>query len=172
MCNLKILKNISKRHCYFCVILQGAKTDIVLEHPHLKESSLPDLVTLNTENVIWRKLCCILCQWGKFDNACENFGEDIEQFLTGEWNEVSVVKQVKNGNNATPDFDTHLTQYSNVNVDWWDISTYKHILALTVIRYLRNMVIYHYPLVGVIYMVILHVFIIKNHPNFVLKLLP
>ena len=29
----------------------------------------------------------------------------------------------------------------------------------------RNMVIYHYPPVGVILMVILHVFIIKNYPN-------
>ena len=27
------------------------------------------------------------------------------------------------------------------------------------------MVIYHYPLIQVIYMVILHVFIIKNYPN-------
>ena len=29
----------------------------------------------------------------------------------------------------------------------------------------RNVVIYHYPPVGVIFMVILHVFIIKNYPN-------
>ena len=28
------------------------------------------------------------------------------------------------------------------------------------------MIIYHYPLIGVIYMVILHVLIIKNDPNF------
>ena len=28
------------------------------------------------------------------------------------------------------------------------------------------MVIYHYPPIGVIYMLILHVFIIKNYPNF------
>ena len=27
------------------------------------------------------------------------------------------------------------------------------------------MVIYHYPLIGVIFMVILHIFIIKNYPN-------
>ena len=40
-----------------------------------------------------------------------------------------------------------------------------HRWALTVLHYPRNMVIYHYPLIGVIYMVILHVFIIKNYPN-------
>ena len=37
--------------------------------------------------------------------------------------------------------------------------------ALLVICYHTNMVIYHYPLVGVIFMVILHVFIINNYPN-------
>ena len=41
----------------------------------------------------------------------------------------------------------------------------KHRRLLPVLHYTRNMVIYHYPLIGVIYMVFLHVFIIKNHPN-------
>ena len=41
-----------------------------------------------------------------------------------------------------------------------------HIWALLVLHYPRNMVIYHYPLIGVIYMAILHVFIIKNYPIF------
>ena len=36
---------------------------------------------------------------------------------------------------------------------------------LPVIRYNRNMVIYHHPLVGVILMVILHFIIIKDYPN-------
>ena len=36
---------------------------------------------------------------------------------------------------------------------------------LLVLCYHRNMVIYHYPLVGVIFMVILYVFIIKSYPN-------
>ena len=40
-----------------------------------------------------------------------------------------------------------------------------HRWELPVLRYPRNMVIYHYPLVGVIFMVTLHVFIIKNYPN-------
>ena len=43
---------------------------------------------------------------------------------------------------------------------------YKNRRVLPVLRYPRNMVIYHYPPIGVIYMVILHVFIIKNYPNF------
>ena len=42
----------------------------------------------------------------------------------------------------------------------------QHSRVLTVLSYPRNMVIYHYPPIGVICMVILHVFIIKNHPNF------
>ena len=42
----------------------------------------------------------------------------------------------------------------------------QYIWVLPVLRYPRNMVIYHYPLIGVIYMVILHIFIIKNYPNF------
>ena len=37
--------------------------------------------------------------------------------------------------------------------------------ALPVLHYPRNMVIYHYPPVGVIFMVILYVFIIINYPN-------
>ena len=41
-----------------------------------------------------------------------------------------------------------------------------HRWSLPVLCYPRIMVIYHYPLVGVIFMVILHVFIIKNDPNF------
>ena len=40
-----------------------------------------------------------------------------------------------------------------------------HRWALTVLHYPRNKVICQHPLIGVIYMVILHVFIIKNHPN-------
>ena len=40
-----------------------------------------------------------------------------------------------------------------------------HRRVLPVLHYPRNMVIYHYPLIGVIYMVILHVFKIKNYPN-------
>ena len=41
----------------------------------------------------------------------------------------------------------------------------QHIWELTVPHYPRNMVIYHNSPIGVIFMVILHVFIIKNHPN-------
>ena len=41
----------------------------------------------------------------------------------------------------------------------------KHRKVLPVLRYPRNMVIYHYPLIRVIFMVILHVFIIKSDPN-------
>ena len=40
-----------------------------------------------------------------------------------------------------------------------------HIWALPVLRYPRNMVICYYPLIGVIYMVILHFLIIKNYPS-------
>ena len=36
----------------------------------------------------------------------------------------------------------------------------RHIRVLPVLRYPRNMVIYHYPLIGVIFMVILLIFII------------
>ena len=43
--------------------------------------------------------------------------------------------------------------------------TVNHRWISPVLRYLRNMVIYHYPLIGVVYMIILHVFIIKNGPN-------
>ena len=50
----------------------------------------------------------------------------------------------------------HVSIYSSMGHRW----------VLTVLRSPRNMVIYHYPLIGVIYMVILHVFIIKNYPNF------
>ena len=39
-----------------------------------------------------------------------------------------------------------------------------HRWALPVLYYLRNMEIYHYPPIGVVFMVILHVFIIKNYP--------
>ena len=41
-----------------------------------------------------------------------------------------------------------------------------HRWALPVPPYPINMVIHHCPLIGVIYMVILHIFIIKNYPNF------
>ena len=37
--------------------------------------------------------------------------------------------------------------------------------ALPVLHFPINMVIYHYPPVAVIFMVILHVSIIKSHPN-------
>ena len=40
-----------------------------------------------------------------------------------------------------------------------------HRWALPVFHYPRNMVIYHYPPIEVIFMVILYVFIIKNYPN-------
>ena len=40
-----------------------------------------------------------------------------------------------------------------------------HRWALPVFRYPRNVLIYHYPPIRVIFMVILHVFIIKNYPN-------
>ena len=38
----------------------------------------------------------------------------------------------------------------------------QHIRVLPVLCYPRNMVIYHYPLIGVIFMVILLIFIIQN----------
>ena len=38
--------------------------------------------------------------------------------------------------------------------------------VLPVLCYPRNMFIYHYPLIGVILMVILLIFIIQNYPNF------
>ena len=43
-----------------------------------------------------------------------------------------------------------------------------HRRVLSVIRYPRNAVIYHYPLFWVILMVILLIFIIQNYPNFLL----
>ena len=43
--------------------------------------------------------------------------------------------------------------------------SFSHRWALPVLYYPINMEIYHYPLIGVIYMVILHVFIIKNYPH-------
>ena len=52
---------------------------------------------------------------------------------------------------------------------WW--CPYLHRWVLPVLGYPRNMVIYHYPPIGVIYMVILHVFIIKNDPNCVSRLI-
>ena len=36
----------------------------------------------------------------------------------------------------------------------------------------RNLVIYHYPLFGVIFMVILFIFIIQNYPSFFSKYYP
>ena len=42
----------------------------------------------------------------------------------------------------------------------------EHRWALPSVHYPRNMVIYHYPPIGVIFMVILHVFTTKNYPNF------
>ena len=41
----------------------------------------------------------------------------------------------------------------------------RHRCALPVLCYPKNMAIYHYPPIGVLFMVILHVFIIKNYPN-------
>ena len=43
--------------------------------------------------------------------------------------------------------------------------SFSHRWALPVLYYPINMEIYHYPLIGVIYIVILQVFIIKNYPN-------
>ena len=40
-----------------------------------------------------------------------------------------------------------------------------HRWVLPVLCYPRNMVIYHYPLIGVMFMVILLIFIIRNCPN-------
>ena len=40
-----------------------------------------------------------------------------------------------------------------------------NIWALPVLCYPINILIFYYPLTGVVYMVILHVFIIKNYPN-------
>ena len=48
----------------------------------------------------------------------------------------------------------------------------QHRRVLPVLRYPRNMVIYHYPLIGVIFMVILLIFIIQNYPNFFSKYYP
>ena len=49
--------------------------------------------------------------------------------------------------------------------DLYTPETTSHIWALLVLHYPRNMVICHYPPIGVIFMLILHVFIIKNCPN-------
>ena len=46
---------------------------------------------------------------------------------------------------------------------YWE--DWRHRWAVPVLRYPRNMVICHYPLIGVIFMVILHFIIIKNYPN-------
>ena len=43
-------------------------------------------------------------------------------------------------------------------------TSYHHRWALPVLHYPTNMVIYHYPPIEVIFMVILHVFIIKYYP--------
>ena len=48
----------------------------------------------------------------------------------------------------------------------------RHRRVLPVLRYPRNMVIYHFPLIGVIFMVILLIFIIQNYPNFFSKYYP
>ena len=47
-----------------------------------------------------------------------------------------------------------------------------HRWVLPVLRYPRNMVIYHNPHIGVIFMVILLIFIIQNYPNFFSKYHP
>ena len=67
--------------------------------------------------------------------------------------------------NTSPDisFAVHHYARSNQNIK---ASHYTHRWALTVLRYPRNIVIYHDPPVGVIFMVIVHVFIINNYPNF------
>ena len=41
-----------------------------------------------------------------------------------------------------------------------------HRRVLPVLRYPRHTVIYHYPLIGVIFMVVLLIFIIQNYPIF------
>ena len=46
------------------------------------------------------------------------------------------------------------------------VAIVRHIWVLPVFRYPINMVIYHYPLVGVIFIVMFHIFITKNYPNF------
>ena len=61
---------------------------------------------------------------------------------------------------------------------FWDLLKRKtwrsphHRRVLPVLRYSRNMVIYHYPLIWVIFMVILLIFIIQNYPNFFSKYYP
>ena len=47
-----------------------------------------------------------------------------------------------------------------------------HRRVLPVLRYPRNMVIYHYPLFWVIFMVIFLNFIIQNYPNYFSKYYP
>ena len=48
----------------------------------------------------------------------------------------------------------------------------KHRCVLPVLHYPVNMDIYHYPLIGVIFMVSLLIFIIQNYPNFLSKYYP
>ena len=55
---------------------------------------------------------------------------------------------------------------------WIGYCRWQHGRVLPVFRYPRNMVIYHYPLIGVIYMVSLHIIIIKNYPNLFSKYYP
>ena len=47
-----------------------------------------------------------------------------------------------------------------------------HRRVLPVLRYPRNIFIYQYPLIGVIFMVILLIFIIQNYPNLFSKYYP
>ena len=48
----------------------------------------------------------------------------------------------------------------------------EHRWVLPVLRYPKNMFIYHYPLIGVILIVILLIFIIQNYPNLFSKYYP
>ena len=54
---------------------------------------------------------------------------------------------------------------SSLSVSSYYFIASAHRRVLPVLHYPINMVIYHYPLIGVIYMVILDVFIIENYPN-------
>ena len=68
-------------------------------------------------------------------------------------------------------FSAEMVRVSRKEAVFDGLST-KHRRALPVLRYPRNMVIYHYPLIGVIFMVILLISIIQNYPNFFSKYYP
>ena len=67
----------------------------------------------------------------------------------------------------------------NIKISGVDVSVVKgkrvdemHRWAFPVICYPRNMLIYHYLLIGVIFLVILLICIIQNYPNFFSKYYP